>query len=213
MTLQIARALVLCVLVFPISVSIGFTWTTDYFPLQLWVPSLGWSGVKLFSLAIAQSPGPNPSFGGIILVVFAGLAWLTRDGVAFVFFATHLVLAFVAVSLDLVGHIALDDRTLLVEQAALFSLIVIALSQVAFLMFLSRSPGAIFRLFASVVVSATAYVVGVFVLCGVAQVADGALLVFAAYLILSYGVFGMHVMSLTFLLGKAEPGLAVGWSQ
>lgn len=94
----------------------------------------------------------------------------------------------------------LPEKFLLIERASAFSFMIVLLSQLAFLSFQKFSMFGMLKLVVSILTSALAFVFGSVVLAIMAQVVDGALLMFLTYVILSYGIFGMHVVSLTLLV-------------
>lgn len=160
--------------------------------------------MKLEGLSQVNGPGSNNFLSLALVILSGGLAFVFRNTVAFIFFSFHFVLAVLCALLDGLFFVPLADKYLLVERAAMFSFAIVLFSQLAFLAFQSTSIRGTLRLVLSIFVSSAAFVVGCFALGFVLQRSDGTLLIFVTYIVMSYGIFGLHVASLTLLMDPGE---------
>ena len=201
--------IVLCLGLFPAFLSFFFHGIAEIggaagLPEVVTFTELRFNFLRLDSLAQSDGPTSNVVLSGALVVVSGGLAFLFRNTVAFIFFAFHFILAFLCALLDGFLFVPLADKYLLVERAALFSFAIVLFSQLAFLAFQPASIRGTLRLVLSIFVSSAAFVIGCFALGFVLQRSDGTLLIFVTYIVMSYGIFGLHVASLTLLMDTAD---------
>ena len=198
--------LILCLGLFPAFLEILFSSISElntHFDLGQIVTFSNLS-IQVVDLKSERAAGPHSSLAWSLVLIAGGLTFVFRDTVAFVFFVFHLALTFFCAILDTLVFVALPDKNLLVERAVTFSLFVVLLSQVAFLSFHNPSVVGTIRLILSIFISSLAFVTGCILLGFLAQTSDGTLLVFLTYIILSYGVFGLHIASLTLVMNSPD---------
>ncbi len=201
--------IVLCLGLFPALLSLFFQGIAQFggtvgLPVVVTFTELRFNFLKLEALAHVSGSGSNIFLSLTLVIVSGGLAFVFRNTVAFIFFSFHFVLAVLCAILDGLLFVPLADKYLLVERAAMFSFAIVLFSQLAFLAFQSTSVRGTLRLVLSIFVSSAAFVVGCFALGFVLQRSDGTLLIFVTYIVMSYGIFGLHVASLTLLMDPSD---------
>lgn len=194
---------VLCLSLFPAFLILFFSFFQNFsgamdFPALIVLNGLNFE----FKSAASVEARPEDSYWLYFAVVAASgvMLVLAQKSVAFVFLAFHFALSILCVSLNLLVFTPLPEKNLLIEKAVWFSFLIVLLSQLAFISFHKGSVESVMRLIASIFLSSIAFTIGCIVLALVAHITDGALLMFLTYIILSYGIFGMHVISLVLLV-------------
>lgn len=210
---RIGVSVALCVVLYPLFLVMVFTGVNQILTLNGLSAVFSLEDFRFQVLAshwpqFTQTGAPNPKMSLALVGLTAFLAFAFRSNVAFIFFLFHFALATLSSFLDSFYFAPLPDRFLLVGRAATFSFVIVFLSQLAFLAFHTPTVAGTIRLVWSVFLSSVAIALGCSVLGYLAMVCDGTLLIFVTYIILSYGVFGLHVACLTLLLHDPAPRTA-----
>ncbi|MDH3668022.1 MAG: hypothetical protein OEN23_13935 [Paracoccaceae bacterium] len=140
------------------------------------------------------------------LTVFAifGMVYCGRRSVAFIFIVSNLAMLFLCLILDFFAYKEIDTWGSIASGAINFFMVVIYISIMFFSMFIRWSVINLLRLCLCGALSYFWLFLSVIVLSVISTGFSGASLAFFFYAVLAYGVFGLHIWSLSWLLGSAE---------
>ncbi len=166
--------------------------------------ALRFSGLGL-SVSYADLPhvaGRLPWVGLALVATFAAGSWVSRDTLAFPFFAIHLGLALLGVLVDLLFDAPVGERGVVIQRA-LTTAYVFLLASLAFFASIARPGlrGAVLMLL-STVVSAVAFVLGTMALAVIGAGTTETTLMFVTYLVIAYGIVLQHVAGVSLALSE-----------
>ncbi len=194
--------IILCLALFPVIFELLLSALGDFLISIHLTQIVDFTNFKITIEVIEKenASGSNMRLSWALVFIASGLTLFFRKSVACIFFLFHLALALLSAILGIIPFSPLVDKYLLVERAVNFSFVIILLSQIAFLSFSNPSLFSTIRLIFSILISSLALVIGSTLLGIFTQTSDGPLLILLTYIILSYGVFGIHLISLTVLM-------------